>query len=134
MTFALCCDNPESGSSITRQLAKLCHVPTETFYNIFDFIAKVSDCPDTVMFIAQTGALSTETAMAARERNPKGKLVWFSDLDFALLSFRLKATYFGLLPVEDDKLKTALSYCEIPLIDEASRPVHTSSLPPNQKV
>lgn len=120
MTVALYCDNPENGSSIARQLTKLCRVPTETFYNIFDFITKVSDCPDTVMFIAQTGALSTETAMAAREHNPHGKLIWFSDLDFALLSFRLKATYFGLLPVEDNKLKTALSYCEIPLIGETS--------------
>ena len=120
MTVALCCDDPKGGESITRQLSKLCHVTTESFYNISDFIAKVSGCPDTVMLIAQTGALSTETAMAAKEHNPQGKLIWFSDLDFALLSFRLKATYFGLLPVEEDKLKTALSYCNIPLIGENS--------------
>ena len=120
MTVALCCDNPKSGESIIRQLSKLCRVTTESFYNIFDFIARVSDCPDAIMLIAQTGALSTETAMAAKEHNPQGKLIWFSDLDFALLSFRLKATYFGLLPVEEDKLKTALSYCNIPLIGENS--------------
>lgn len=120
MTVALCCDDPKSGESITGQLSKLCHVTTETFYSISDFIAKVSGCPDTVMLIAQTGALSTETVMAAKEHNPQGKLIWFSDLDFALLSFRLKATYFGLLPVEEDKLKAALRSCKIPLIGENS--------------
>ena len=97
MTIALCCDDLKSGESITKQLSKFCHVTTESFYNISDFISKVSGCPDTIMLIAQTGAHSIETAMAARECNPKGKLIWFSDLDFALLSFRLKATYFWAL-------------------------------------
>lgn len=115
MTVALCCDDRTSGETITRQLARLCNVTAIPFYNVSDFITGISDCPDTVMLIAQKGAPSTETAMAAREHNPRGKLLWFSDLDFALLSFRLKATYFGLLPIEENKLRTALDYCGIPL-------------------
>lgn len=115
MTVALCCDNQESGKAIAEQLSGLCRVSTEIFYSISEFIARISDCPDAIMLIAQTGSLSTETAMAARDHNPQGKLIWFSDLDFALLSFRLRATYFGLLPVEERKLKKALCYCGIPL-------------------
>lgn len=120
MTVALCCDTPENGKAIAEQLSKLCHVTTEIFYSISDFITRISDCPDTIMLIAQTGSRSTETAMAAREHNPQGKLIWFSDLDFALLSFRLRAVYFGLLPLEERKLKKALCYCGIPLTCESS--------------
>ena len=91
MTIALCCDDTKSGESITRQLSKLCHVTTESFYNISDFIAKVSGCPDTVMLITQTGALSTETAMAARE---------------AYLVFRFGFRAF-ILPAEGNLFRTA---------------------------
>ena len=124
MTVALCCDDAESGNRIARQLSGLCGViTTVSFYNISDFLAMVTDNPNVIMLIAQTGALSTETAMAAREHNPQGKLIWFSDLDFALLSFRLKATYFGLLPIEDEKLRVALDYCGITLTDEKNNKI-----------
>lgn len=124
MTVALCCDDAQSGDRITRQLSGLCDVlTTVSFYNISDFLAMVTDDPNAIMMIAQTGALSTETAMAAREHNPGGKLIWFSDLDFALLSFRLKATYFGLLPIEDEKLRVALDYCGITLTDEKNNKI-----------
>lgn len=116
MTVALCCDDPEIGKSITRQLAELCEgLITVSFCNVSDFIAMVTDHPDAIMMIAQKGSRSIETAMAARECNPRGKLIWFSDLDFALLSFRLKATYFGLLPIEEEKLRLALDCCGIPV-------------------
>lgn len=112
MTFALCCDNSESGGGIKRRLEELGDVTAVLFCNVSEFILAVSDNPDAVMMIAQKGSQSTETAMMAREHNPQGKLVWFCDLDFALLSFRLKATYFGLLPVDDENLRTALDRCE----------------------
>lgn len=116
MTVALCCDDPESGKIITGKLEELCDdLSTESFCSVSDFLTAVNDNPDAIMMITQKGSRSTETAIVARENNPGGKLIWFSDLDFALLSFRLKATYFGLLPIEDEKLKTALSYCKIPL-------------------
>ena len=114
MTVALCCDDKKSGDILANWLRSLCDVSAEAYDSITDFITNVMDHPDTVMLVAQTGAHSTETAITAREQNPQGKLIWFSDLDFALLSFRLKATYFGLLPIENDKLKTALAYCGIP--------------------
>lgn len=114
MTVALCCDDPESGKKITKQLSELCDdLTTVSFCNVSDFITMVNDNPNVIMMITQKGPLSTETAMAAREHNLRGKLIWFSDLDFALLSFRLKVTYFGLLPIEEEKLKLALNYCEI---------------------
>lgn len=122
MTVVLCCDDSESGMRITKQLAGLCNdAVTVYFCNVSDFITTVNDNPDAIMMIAQRGSRSTETAMAAREHNPKGKLIWFSDLDFALLSFRLKATYFGLLPIEDEKLRVALDYCGFPVTAEGKQ-------------
>ena len=74
MTVVLCCDDAQSGDRITRQLSGLCDVlTTVSFYNISDFLAMVTDDPNAIMLIAQTGALSTETAMAAREHNPGGE-------------------------------------------------------------
>ena len=113
MTIALCCDDEISCEKAEKQISSLCAVPVRSFFNNRDFISLITNRPDIVMIIAQKGARSTETAMSAREQNPDGKLIWLSDLDFALLSFRLKAAYFGLFPIDDEKLKVALSYCGI---------------------
>lgn len=43
---------------------------------------------------------------------PENWLVWFSDLDFSLLSYQLEAAYFGLLPVREEQIAEALSSCE----------------------
>lgn len=113
MTITLYCDNKNICEKAKKQIATLCSVPVRSFANTRDFITAITGRPDLIMLIIQEGTTSTETAMLAKEWNPDGKLLWFCDLDFALLSFRLKAIYFGLIPVENEKLKTALSYCGI---------------------
>lgn len=120
MAIALYCDDTQNGEKVKNQIALLCDTPVHVFTNNREFITAVKSRPDLIMLIMQKGATSTETAMSAVEHNPTGKLIWFCDLDFALLSFRLKAAYFGLLPVTDDKLKAALSYCGINIKNESS--------------
>lgn len=37
-----------------------------------------------------------------------GKLIWFSDLDFAIQAYRMNIPYFNLLPVTQEKISHAL--------------------------
>ena len=112
MAIALCCDDVESSEVIEEQIASICNTCVHVDTSNREFIAAISMRPDLIMIIVQKGAKSTETAMSAREHNRNGKLIWFSDLDFALLSFRLKAAYFGLMPVTADKLQIAFEDCD----------------------
>ena len=113
MIIALCCDSFMDCQELKNHLATLCDIPVLAYFNMSEFASAVADRPDTIMIVARTGTHSAVTASDAAKCNPGGKLVWFCDLDFALLSFRLKSAYFGLLPVDNEKLKTALSYCGI---------------------
>ena len=44
-------------------------------------------------------------------RNPKTRIIWFSEQDYALYAFELNLTFFGLLPVNRSKVETALDIC-----------------------
>ena len=117
MTIALCCDNEEECRNVKNKIVSFYSVSVRSFTKDGEFLSFITKRSDLIMMIVQRGSYSTETAMLAREQNPKGKLLWFCDLDFSLLSFRLKATYFGIVPIEEEKLKQALSYCEIDIKD-----------------
>lgn len=116
MIIALCCDSFIDCQELKSRLATLCDIPVLAYFNMSEFTSAVANRPDTIMLVARTGTHSAVTASDAAMCNPGGKLVWFCDLDFALLSFRLKSAYFGLLPVDNEKLRTALSYCGINLL------------------
>lgn len=62
---------------------------------------------DTVLLL-EKGPRSTETASEIRSLGHRGTFVWFSDLDFSLLAFRLRADYFGLFPINREKLEAAI--------------------------
>lgn len=118
MAIALCCDDVENSEKIKEQIASISSASVHVYTCDSEFITAISNRPDLIMMIMQKGAKSIETAMSAREHNKGGKLIWFSDLDLALLSFRLKATYFGLMPVTFNKLQTAFVNCGITVIRE----------------
>lgn len=79
------------------------------FSDAHKFLKCIRGRSDLTMLLMQTGPQSTETAVEAKEQNPGGKLLWFSDLDFSLLAYRLRASYFGLLPANEETLKQALT-------------------------
>ncbi len=76
-----------------------------------DFLSSANNTPRRILLLAQEGPLSVDMAAEVRERFPNHCFVWFSDLDYALFAYRLDADYFSLLPVTEDKLRTALRNC-----------------------
>lgn len=64
--------------------------------------------PD-IIIVAQDGVdgLNTITGIHL----PPGKFIWFSDLDFAVLAYRLSVGWFGMKPVTYRQMEQALMRC-----------------------
>lgn len=75
------------------------------------FFTYVKNNPYLVMLIVQSGPEGAETARLAKAANPKTRIIWFSEQDYALYAFELDLTFFGLLPVTRSKVETALDIC-----------------------
>lgn len=63
-----------------------------------------------VIIIAQSGVKGLDIITGLNV--PAGKIIWFSDLDFAVQAYRLNVSYFNLLPVTQEKISHALSQIE----------------------
>ena len=83
----------------------------KTYSRFAEFLDSGKKNPRRIMLLAQEGAASVDLAAAVAEECPENPLVWLSDLDFALFSYRLEADYFGLLPGTTDSLRAALRNC-----------------------
>lgn len=75
------------------------------------FLTFVQRNPYLVMLIVQSGEDGLETARMAKEANSEARLVWFSKEDYALASYELRLTFFGLLPIDRTKAVSALRAC-----------------------
>ncbi len=81
-------------------------------YDTFsDFLSSAYKTPRRILLLAQEGPGSVGLAADVRERFPDHRFIWFSDLDFALFSYRLETDYFNVLPLTEDKLRIALRKC-----------------------
>ena len=108
--------NPEVEEALIEVLNRLNQegpepVLTEKFSNFSDFLESGKSSPRRILMLAQKGAGSVELAAAAAEECPQNPLIWLSDLDFALFSYRLEVDHFGLLPVTEETLRVALNNC-----------------------
>ena len=63
----------------------------------------------TSVFLALPGVDGLNAAEQLRALNPECGLVWCSDLNFSLHAFRLRADYFLLEPMTEEKWQEALS-------------------------
>ena len=75
------------------------------------FLTFVQRNPYLVMLIVQSGPEGLETVRLAKAANSEARLVWFSKEDYALASYELHITFFGLLPVSRTKAVSALRAC-----------------------
>ena len=75
------------------------------------FLQYIRGNPYLFLFVAESGPSGKETVRLAKETNPKAKLVWFAREDYALDAFALHITHFARLPVNREKLASALEGC-----------------------
>lgn len=108
MDLALYCDDANKSRELQEMLTQMDVYRITLFDTAYEFTKFVSGRSDIVMILILSGAPGTETAMSAKEQAPNGKLIWFSDMDFSLLSYRIHADYFGMLPVDNEKIKNIL--------------------------
>lgn len=108
--------NPQIQASLTDLLDQLGQegpepVRTEGFTSFSAFLDSGRRNPRRILMLAQEGTKGVELAAAAAEECPESPLVWLSDLDFALFSYRLEVDHFALLPGTEESLRAALQSC-----------------------
>lgn len=108
-------------------------ISTQAFSDFSAFLDSGRSNPRRILMLAQEGATSVELASAAVEECPESPVVWLSDLDFALFSYRLEVAHFGLLPVTKDGLRSALRNCDDQRRQCLSRPLSHAPQVPTKK-
>lgn len=108
--------DPEIRCSLKRQLEELeqedsGQVRAECFSNFSEFLESGRQNCRRILMLAEKGTAGVELAAAAAEECPESPVVWLSDLDFALFSYRLEVDYFGFLPPSAETLGNALRNC-----------------------
>lgn len=86
-------------------------VRTELFESFSDFLDSGRRNPRRILILAQQGTGSVELAAATVEECPLSPMIWLSDLDFALFSYRLEVDHFALLPGTEETMRVALMNC-----------------------
>lgn len=86
-------------------------VRTEDFVNFAAFLDSGKQNPRRILMLAQEGPKGVELAATAVEECPESPVVWLSDLDFALFSYRLEVDHFAMLPGTEENLRAALRSC-----------------------
>lgn len=86
-------------------------IRTESFTDFSAFLDSAKQNPRRILLLAAPGTRSVELASTAAEECPDNPMVWLSDLDFGLFSFRLDVAHFGFLPGTAEGLRTAMRNC-----------------------
>lgn len=96
------------------------------YYEAYKLVVQISEFEDHVsvldalkkenfelVVIAQDGTFSLEVVDRVRRMKPDIKLLWCSDLDFAIRSYDVQAKYFLKKPISEETLAQALKKCEL---------------------
>ena len=73
------------------------------------FFEQIQMLEPTSVLLALHGVNGLNAAEHLRSLYPRCGMIWCSDLDFSLHAFRLRAEYFFMEPVEDEKFREGLS-------------------------
>lgn len=85
---------------------------TRLYSSFGDFLSNGKQDPRCMLVLAQSGTESVELASTTVEECPGNPVIWLSDYDFALFSYRLEVAYFGFLPATEKGMRTALHNCK----------------------
>ncbi|MCD8146170.1 MAG: hypothetical protein LUD84_02625 [Clostridiales bacterium] len=77
------------------------------------YLSFVKRNPYLVMVVATRGSNGRTIATKIRENNPLARMLWFSDPDNCVYSYRIHVTCFGLLPPTEEGVALALDACEL---------------------
>ena len=81
----------------------------KVFENQERFFEQIQMLEPTSVLLALHGVNGLNAAEHLRSLYPRCGMIWCSDLDFSLHAFRLRAEYFFMEPVEDEKFREGLS-------------------------
>ena len=86
-------------------------IRVESFTEFSAFLDSARHNPRRILLLATPGPGSVELATTTAEEYPENPMVWLSDLDFGLFSFRLGVAHFGFLPGTEESLRIAMRNC-----------------------
>lgn len=77
------------------------------------FLERVQGNPYLIMLAVVNGPKAPQTIRQIKASNPRARLIWYSDHDYALYSYGVRVTSFGLLPVSPKMLGQAMDACGV---------------------
>lgn len=108
--IAVWAEDESKGRDYARRIACICRA--QGVFPIMEWHAepeqRFASWP-TRVFLALPGVDGLNAAEHLRALSPNCGLIWCSDLNFSLHAFRLRADYFLMEPVTDEKLQEALA-------------------------
>lgn len=117
LRIVLCCDNQVEAEFIKEQAEALLSSQDRLDFHVFtsltDFLSYIRMNPYLIMIVTREGSSGFDAVRKARLENPDARLIWFSQKEYALLSYQLNVSYFSLLPVEAGHLAAAMRACSI---------------------
>lgn len=112
--IAVLSDHKETGQKFVDQVTRFCtekglFPQVELHHDQEDFFNNILETKPTSVILALPGVAGLNAAEHLRSLLPSCGLIWCSDLDFSLHAFRLRAEYFMLEPVSEEKLQEGLA-------------------------
>ncbi len=81
--------------------------------NLIEYLQFVHGNPLLIMIAAVTGPDGEHIVRRIRENNQQARLVWLSNRENSMASWRVHVTSFGLLPQNGEEIERILDDCEI---------------------
>ena len=80
---------------------------------LIEYLQFVHGNPLLIMIAAVTGPDGEHVVRRIRENNQQARLVWLSNRENSMASWRVHVTSFGLLPQDGEEIERILDDCEI---------------------
>jgi len=112
--IAVLSDRAELAACFTEQINRFCMergaFPAIACYQEQErFFCQIRKVVPTSVVIALLGIAGLNAVERLRQIAPTCGLIWCSDLDFSLQAFRLRAEYFMVLPVNEERIREGLA-------------------------
>ncbi len=112
--IAVLTDQTKKGQELVEYTRKICaekgmFPKVELYSDQERFFAGIQNYTLANVILALPGVAGLNAAEHLRSLWPECRVIWFSDLDFSLQAYRIRADYFMVSPVTENEIREGIS-------------------------